>query len=274
MAAAICYAWLLENRMRMNKERVEGDGSVVVIPVMNLRRGKMWKQRQAAWLFHHVGVDATALLFSDEVDLETLMMAKQLSILIVGQDILRTNGEVGSQCTVLTDNYCEDSYDQLQTPLLKKLLLAGILLDTQNLDASAKLSMARDAEAVLLLTVGCIPNYRNALYDELMQDQRDASFIEALEHNYGKPPNESIHGSKAPVEHRISERKSPHDAIRENSDKHSNNVKSAKPNTISLKSAKDKPVPAQAPAAPPPKTTDASRGKNKFSLAKWFGFGK
>ncbi|KAJ6760794.1 BNIP - RELATED [Salix purpurea] len=52
------------------------------------------------------------------VDLESLMMEGKLSILVVGQD-----DEVGSQCTVLTDNYCEDAYDLLQTPVLKKLLV-------------------------------------------------------------------------------------------------------------------------------------------------------
>lgn len=68
MLSAICYAWLLGTKMRNNKEGVEGDGSsVVVLPVINVRRGKMWKQRQAAWLFHHVGVNAKALLFSEEV---------------------------------------------------------------------------------------------------------------------------------------------------------------------------------------------------------------
>ena len=70
MVAAICYAWLLENRIRTKKEGVEGgdgEAAAAVVPVMNMRRGKMWKQRQVAWLFHHVGLDATALLFSDEV---------------------------------------------------------------------------------------------------------------------------------------------------------------------------------------------------------------
>lgn len=46
--------------------------------------------------------------------------------------------------------------------------LAGILLDTQNLNVSAKLSMTRDAEAVQLLSVGSAPNYGNALYDQCM----------------------------------------------------------------------------------------------------------
>lgn len=31
--------------------------------------------------------------------------------------------QAGSQCTILTDNYCEDAYDLLQTPMLKKILV-------------------------------------------------------------------------------------------------------------------------------------------------------
>ncbi|KAK2997825.1 hypothetical protein RJ639_025552 [Escallonia herrerae] len=247
MVAAICYAWLLENRMRNSKDGVEEDGRmVVVVPVLNVRRGKMWKQRQAAWLFHHVGVDASALLFSDEVELETLMMAKQLSMLVVGQDILRTNGEVGSQCTILTDNYCEDAYDILQTPVLKKLMLAGILLDTQNLNMSSKLSMTRDAEAVQLLSVGSAPNYGNDLYDQLMQDQKDGNFYEILRHNYGKPPDESkllscskgSIGSRASVEHRYPE-KSYTEAIVTNSKKTSNHVKGGQTGKVTSKSGVD-----------------------------------
>ena len=65
MVAAICYALLSSNRL-MKKGKGDGGGSVV-FPVMNTRRGRMWKQRQAAWLFQHVGLDATSLLFADEV---------------------------------------------------------------------------------------------------------------------------------------------------------------------------------------------------------------
>ncbi|KAM7483145.1 hypothetical protein LguiB_007728 [Lonicera macranthoides] len=266
MVAAICYAWLLENRRRNNRDG-GGQSEVVILPVMNVRRREMWKQRQAAWLFHHAGVDASTLVFSDEMDLETLMMAKQLNILVVGQDILKTNAEVGSQCTILTDNFCEDSYDLLQTSILKILLLAGILLDTQNLNLSAKLSMTRDAEAVQLLSVGSAPNYGNALYDQLMQDQRDNSFFEALRHNFGKPPDEGKLDSRAPVEH-TPEKKSYPEAVVQNSGENFNHVKNARANAVTSKTAKQKPLPAQAPAA------DASRGKNKFSIAKFFGFGK
>lgn len=61
MVAAICHAWLLSYRRR------EEGTAAVVVPVMNVSRGAMWKLRQAAWLFHHAGLDAAALLFSDEV---------------------------------------------------------------------------------------------------------------------------------------------------------------------------------------------------------------
>ncbi|KAH0975429.1 hypothetical protein GBA52_017328 [Prunus armeniaca] len=270
MAAAICYAWLLENRVRKeNKSKGNGEEEeYVVVPVMNVKRGSMWKQREAAWLFHHVGLDATSLLFADEVDLESLMMAGKLNILVIGQDVLTNNGEVGSQCTILTDNYCEDAYDLLENPLLKKLLLAGILLDTQNLKASPQLSMTRDAEAVQLLLVGLPSNYRNSLFDQLTQDQRDNSFLEALRQSYGKPPNESGGDNREHDEQKVSERKSTsisrHEAITQNPDKNSNDARNAK--KASPKSAKPSSAAVQAPSP------DASRGKNKFFLAKWFGF--
>lgn len=168
MVSAICYAWLLENRVRKENKKSkawntnEDEEEYVVVPVMNVKRGRMWKQREAAWLFYHVGLDVTSLLFSDEVttfhmlvcfgimpkcyklvhfvkqfgcaqvDLERLMMAGKLNILVTGQDILRNNGEVGSQCTILTDNYCEDAYELLDNLLLKKLLVYDFTLAPLN----------------------------------------------------------------------------------------------------------------------------------------------
>lgn len=65
MVAAICHAWLLGYRDRETEGG--GRGECAVVPVMNVKRGSMWKLRQAAWLFHHAGLDATALLFAEEV---------------------------------------------------------------------------------------------------------------------------------------------------------------------------------------------------------------
>ncbi|KAJ8536522.1 hypothetical protein K7X08_034923 [Anisodus acutangulus] len=272
VVAAICYAWLLENRMRANDQQ-GGDANTiqVVVPVMNMTR-KMLKQRQAAWLFHLVGLDAESLLFSDEVDLETLLLAKQLSILVVGEDILKTNGEAVSRCTVLTDNYCEDAYDLLQTPILKKLLLAGILLDTQNLSASSKVSMTRDVEAVQLLSVGSTPNYRNTFFDQLTQDAKDDSSLKALRQSYRNSPIETSHKYRA--EH-VSERNSIPQVNTPSSDKISKDVKNGKTNKVSPNTGKPTIAPVHAPPASPAKPADASCGKNKaFFLAKWFGFGK
>ncbi|XP_027333896.1 uncharacterized protein LOC113848522 [Abrus precatorius] len=174
-----------------------------------------------------------------QVDMESLLVTGQLSVLVVGQDVLSTTGEVGSQCTVLTDNYCEDAYDLLQNPVLKKLLLAGILLDTQNLKASASISMTRDAEAVQLLLVGSAPNYRYALFDQLMQDQNTASFVEALNHNYGKSPDESEQNSEGNMEHKVREKKSSstsdHEATMSRSKTNSIDTTSSKTSKISPK---------------------------------------
>ncbi|WCJ36150.1 hypothetical protein M5689_017366 [Euphorbia peplus] len=257
MIAAICYAWLLQNKDK-------GDNGYVVVPVMNIRRSKMWKQRQAAWLFHHLGLDATSLLFADEVDLESLIMEGKLSILVIGQDVLKTNNEVESQCAILTDNYCEDAYHLLQTPFLKKLLLSGILLDTQNLNASVKMPMTRDSEAVQLLLVGSPSTYQHDLFRQLMQDQKDKSFFEALRHNYGKPPSDGGVESVSNREQKGAERKSTSVSRNEQTMIQQKDLKNGT-------TTKDSPKPPGQPAA---STPEASRGKNKFFLAKWFGFGK
>ncbi|XP_051123404.1 uncharacterized protein LOC127246192 [Andrographis paniculata] len=266
MVAATCYAWLLDNKMRADKKRAQnGRFMEFVVPVMNIRRGKMWKQRQAAWLFHDAGLDAASLLFSNEVELETLMMAKQLSIVEVGEDILKTNGKVGSACTVLTDNFCEDAYSLLRTPVVEKLLLAAILLDTHNLSSSPKLSMTRDAEAVELLTASSVPNYRNTLYDQLKQDHCDSDFFEALSHTYGKPPSE-IKWGNGTAGNRVSEKIPANEVIAEND---TNDARKKK-----VSPASGIPTPSPAPAKTPTKANnDTSRGKNKNFFAKLFGFG-
>ncbi|KAJ0578380.1 putative DHH phosphoesterase superfamily [Helianthus annuus] len=270
MVAAISYAWLLDTKLRTKRNGVVGDGDTsleMVVPVLNVSRGKMWKQRQAAWLFHHAGVDATAIVFSDEIELEVLMMKKQLSILVVGQEILKTNGEIGSKCTIVTDNYCEDAYDLLQNAILKKIMLAGILLDTQNLN----IATTKDTEAARLLAVGSAPNYGNSLYDQLTQEQRDSAFLEALRHNYGKSPNESNRENASPSEHKVSEKKHPSPSTFEKSSRKDPNL--AKPDSLAPQ-AKSKPPTKQTPSPANSSAPTREKGKNPFFLAKWFGFAK
>ncbi|KAK9080533.1 hypothetical protein SSX86_000291 [Deinandra increscens subsp. villosa] len=270
MVAAISYAWLSDTTIKTKRNAMVGEVDAaleMVVPVLNVSRGKMWKQRQAAWLFHHAGVDATAILFSDEIELEVLMMKKQLSIVVVGQEILKSNGEVGSKCTILTDNYCEDAYDLLQNPVLKKLMLAGILLDTQNLS----MATTKDTEAARLLAVGSAPNYGNSLYDQLTQEQRDDAFIEVVRRNYGKPPNESKLESASPREEKVHEEK--HRSPKTFEKVSSKDPNLAKPHTFAPP-AKPKPPTKQTPSPAKSNGSAREKGKNPFFLAKWFGFAK
>ncbi|KAG6518641.1 hypothetical protein ZIOFF_022121 [Zingiber officinale] len=93
-------------------------------------------------------------------------MNKQLSMLVIGQGVLKTKNEVGSLCTILTNNYCEETHDLFQNPKLKNLLLAGILLDTHNLNVTSSFVTRRDAEAILLLSVGSSPDYKYELFEQ------------------------------------------------------------------------------------------------------------
>ncbi|KAG9446585.1 hypothetical protein H6P81_012713 [Aristolochia fimbriata] len=267
MVAAISYAWLLEN-----KEKKEEEGEIMV-PVMNIKRRRMWNQRQAAWLLHHVGIDVKSLLFSDEVDLESLLMARQLNVLVVGQDILKTNGEVGSLCTLLTDNFCEEAYDLLEeTPSLRKLLLAGILLDTHNLNFAAKLPTNRDAEAVQLLLVGFPPTLRFELSDQLMRDQKDESFLDVLRANYGKPPRTRCEENGEFTEQRVSVRISTSNPNYQQL----NRITSGKGSSCGDATNSGKTIEPCVPSPSPSSKNTAeppARPKNSFFLAKWFGFG-
>ncbi|XP_052144825.1 uncharacterized protein LOC127764047 [Oryza glaberrima] len=217
------------------------------MPVVNMRRGRMERCRQAAWLLHHVGVDASALLFADEVDMEGLMMDKRVSLVVVGQDVLKPNDKMGSVCTILTNNYCEDAYSLLQSLDIKKLLLAGILLDTKNL---SNMCSNRDSEAVQLLLFGTSEHMRHELFQQLLLDHNDHSFVEYLKNTYREPSTKGEGNSPLDQKHSVSASGSSQDAKKPNS----NNQRPVHGNGG--------------------KTSDeAPRGKNKFFLAKWFGFG-
>ncbi|KAG2596014.1 hypothetical protein PVAP13_5KG125887 [Panicum virgatum] len=158
----------------------KGDGQAAV-PVVNMRRNRMARCRQAAWLLYHVGIDASVLLFADEVDMDGLIMNQRVSLLVVGQDVLKSKAEVSSVCTILTNTYCEYAYSLLQSLDIKKLLLAGILLDTSNL---SKKCTNRDSEAVQLLLFGASERMRHELFQQLMLDHNDHSFVEYLKNTY------------------------------------------------------------------------------------------
>ncbi|KAE8811694.1 hypothetical protein D1007_11485 [Hordeum vulgare] len=235
IVAAICYAWMQSSK---------GDGQAAAVPVVNMRRSRMTGCRQAAWLLYHVGVDASALLFADEVDMEGLIMDQRASLVVVGQDVLRSNGEAGSVCTVLANDHSEEAYALLQSLDIKKLLLAGILLDTNNL---SKMCSDKDSEAVRSLLIGTSEHKRHELFQQLMLDHNEHSFVEFLKNTYRKSSTDGAGDSPSEQKHSGTSQ----DAKKSNSA----NQKQARGNS-------GKP------------SEEAPQGKNKFSLAKFFGFGR
>lgn len=140
--------------------------------------------------------------------------------------------------------------------------------------------MTRDAEAVQLLLAGSVPNYRYALFDQLIQDQKSASFVEALNHTYGKSPDESEENSEGKTKSKVRERKSSSVSDREptisSSKTNSSDTRSSKACKVSPNPVKLVTPPLLSPSpAPTPQHAEkeAPRGKNKFFLARWFGFG-
>ncbi|RCV28683.1 hypothetical protein SEVIR_5G427900v4 [Setaria viridis] len=238
IVAAICYAWMLSSK---------GDGQAAV-PVVNMRRSRMPRCRQAAWLLYHVGVDSSALLFADEVDMDGLIMDQRISLLVVGQDVLKSKAEVGSVCTILTNTYCEDAYSILQSLDIKKLLLAGILLDTSNL---SKKCSKRDSEAVQLLLFGTSEHMRHELFQQLMLDHNDHSFVEYLKNAYVSSTTDG--NDESPPEQKRSTSAS------------GSSQDTKKSNSINQRTTRGSGVKA---------ADEAPRGKNNFFLAKWFGFGR
>ncbi|RLN25702.1 uncharacterized protein C2845_PM07G32230 [Panicum miliaceum] len=237
IVAAICYAWMLSSK---------ADGQAAV-PVVNMRRSRMARCRQAAWLLYHVGIDTSALLFADEVDMDGLIMGQRVSLLVVGQDVLKSKAEVSSVCTILTNTYCEDAYSLLQSLDIKKLLLAGILLDTSNL---SKKCSNRDSDAVQLLLFGQSEHMRHELFQQLMLDHNDHSFVEYLKNTYRSSTTDDNDESPPEQKRSTSASGSSQDAKKSNST-----------NQRTTRGSGGKAA------------DEASRGKNNF-LAKWFGFGR
>jgi hypothetical protein len=64
MVSALLMVWLMEHTVT---PPVKTANKWHLVPVMNIPRRSMHNHKDAAWLFDACGVDAHALLFSDEV---------------------------------------------------------------------------------------------------------------------------------------------------------------------------------------------------------------
>jgi inorganic pyrophosphatase/exopolyphosphatase len=85
MVSAILYGLLASAR--------RAPGEVLVVPVINCPRRDFALRTEAVYLFAALGVDVDALLFIDEIDLESLHQAGRLRLTLVDHDIFSADQE-------------------------------------------------------------------------------------------------------------------------------------------------------------------------------------
>ncbi|KAL2631816.1 hypothetical protein R1flu_016502 [Riccia fluitans] len=182
MICIICYSYFLEKRSK-------GPGRWSVVPLINFSRCRMRQHLDAAWLFHVCGLDVKALMFAKEVDIEGLSRdGVTTRTTFVGDQVLRSIDEIGSCCTLLAETFSRDA-DELWSSsgsILKTLLLAGLLVDTENLSKPTSSAItSRDHQMLLLLLAGSAPLDRFGLYERLRAVHTDAEVVSMARSHYG-----------------------------------------------------------------------------------------
>lgn len=193
IVSAMSYAWLQENSF----PSVSGD-KWHPVPMIDVPRQKMDKHKDAAWLLDACGIDAGSLLFADEVELSALMGAGRIKMSIIGQDVLVTRNEVGSVCTLLTEMLLGGHRGLLQPRFMKAFMLAGILLDTENLDFASM----RDTAMSNILVEGMGYFGRTSYYSRLREADDDARVSKLITQNYiDNQPSARLKRAEAEHEH-------------------------------------------------------------------------
>jgi hypothetical protein len=107
MVCALLMAWLMESTAppaKANKWHL--------VPVVNIPRQSMHKHKDAAWLFDACGVDARALLFSDEVNFsDSFQLSTNSTIFSSLSWVAVCNGRLCFQCSDINDT----SYSEKHT---------------------------------------------------------------------------------------------------------------------------------------------------------------
>lgn len=198
VVAALGYTWLQENSF----PKISGD-TWHPVPMIDMPRQQMHKHKDAAWLFDACGIDAGALLFADDIELSTLVGAGRIKMSIIGQDVLVTRNEVGSVCTLLMEMLLSGHRGLLQPRYLKAFMLAGILLDTENLDFASM----RDTKMSNLLVewLGCVG--RTMFYNQLKDAEDDATISKLISQIYDNQPSARLK-LRVEADHEHSDRES------------------------------------------------------------------
>ncbi len=197
MASAIMYAYFA------GEVHAQEEGHLF-LPLINIPRADFCLRTEAVYLFNASGVQVENLLFSDDVDLETLSARDRLRLILVDHNKLaasqnqleglveeiidhhqdeglypevkdRTIEPVGSAATLVADKILKDRAELIDEGTAK-LLLGTILLDTVNLDPEARRVTPKDEEvAAQLLALTGID--KKQLFDKLQFEKFNVSSL-------------------------------------------------------------------------------------------------
>ncbi len=195
MASAVAFARLLAG--------VAGPGERPAIPVISIPREDYALRTEAVWLFREAGLEATRLVFLDDIDLDRLHEGGRLGLVLVDHNRLpkareawgpaveeildhhqdegqhtqarRNVAPVGSTATLVAERFLQQAPELLEGALAT-LLLGTILLDTVDLDPAAKRVTPRDEQAAAgLLPISAAD--RKSLFDRLQTEKFNVSSL-------------------------------------------------------------------------------------------------
>lgn len=196
MTSAIMYGFFAAHRAPR--------GNHVPVPVVNIPRQDFVLRTEAVYLFDILGIDAAALTFSDEIDLEAVNRNDRLRLTLVDHNILSQNQAryqgaveaiidhhedsghyphaklrriepVGSAATLVAEMILGD-HPALLDEGTATLFLGTILLDTVNLSPSAGRVTAKDTDVATRLRTA-VRGDPNALFDALQSAKFDVSAL-------------------------------------------------------------------------------------------------
>ncbi|KAL2484175.1 Exopolyphosphatase PRUNE1 [Forsythia ovata] len=223
VASTIMYAFYLDETLKSNQ--------FCTVPVINMKREDVDSRADLKWLFDSCHIDMSSLIFINEIDLYYYDLFGSLKLVLLNCDKLPSKqealkealveifhcrksdtsyswvdsvivGQDASCCTVIAEKFALTSPEILAGQGFSRLLLAGILLDTENL-SSAQCTLKDKYMATLLLNgagrYGC-----NGLYQILyrMHDVPNLRVGEILRKEFkkwttlGKPDSR---GSRLPA---------------------------------------------------------------------------
>ncbi|XP_030479260.2 uncharacterized protein LOC115696500 isoform X2 [Cannabis sativa] len=200
VALTVAYAFYL-NETQKRKE-------YCTVPVINMKREELNARVELKWLFESCQLDHTSLTFIDEVDLSYYDLFGSLKLVLLNgqklpakQEALKdaiveiltcrkgepaypsvevvTETEDCSCCTIVAEKFALTSPETLVGKGFSRLLLAGILSDTENL--TKPLCSSKDKYMASLLIHGAGRLGYNGLYQLLKYKKHDVSELKVVD---------------------------------------------------------------------------------------------